>query len=167
MDKDKYVVDELTGCWNFKGSKTAKGYGKMRVNYKYWLAHRYSLSLHLGRDIEKGMVVMHKCDNPSCVNPEHLTEGTQRDNQLDCIRKGRGGNRGANHHSKVAVRLTSAQKIDKRREELRAKVIGAINRGWSNRAISERYSVRVQWINRLRKNCVPSLNSSNFIDVAT
>lgn len=156
MDSSKYEVDETTGCWNFKGSKTEKGYGKMRVNYKYWLAHRYSLSLHLGREIADGMVVMHKCDNPSCVNPSHLIEGTQRDNQLDCLSKGRGGNRGANHHKSKAERLTSADRINKRREELRAKVSRAISRGWSNDAISSRFGVVDRWINDLRNNCVPS-----------
>jgi hypothetical protein len=156
VDSSKYDIDEVTGCWNFKGSKTAKGYGKMRVNYKYWLAHRYSLTLYLGRPINSGMVVMHICDNPSCVNPLHLSEGTQRDNQLDCIGKGRGGNRGAGYHSGI-TKLSSSERIERNRRELRAKVINAISRGWSNSAISRRFTVTDTWINGLRADCVPSL----------
>ncbi|CBV65248.1 predicted endonuclease [Salmonella phage Vi06] len=89
IDREKYVIDKETGCWNFKGCKTYTGYGRIRVNGVHWMAHRYSLSCHLGRPIADGMVVMHICDNPSCVNPEHLKEGTQKENMADCKAKGR------------------------------------------------------------------------------
>lgn len=146
MDSSKYVVDESTGCWNFLGCKDAGGYGRIRVNYKHWQAHRYSLSLVLGRDIKRGMVVMHKCDNPACVNPEHLLEATQRDNMLDCIQKGRGGARGSGKYSPTrGNRDPAAERIQK--------VMRAYRRGMTAQTIAAQFGWRPAWIRKvIREN---------------
>ena len=52
-------------------------------------AHRYALERKLGRELEPGEVARHTCDNPICVNPDHLLPGTQRDNVDDMMRRGR------------------------------------------------------------------------------
>jgi hypothetical protein len=68
-------------------------YGKMRTGgRKYIKVHRVSYQLHHG-EIPEQMVVMHSCDNPMCINPSHLSVGTQRENVIDMYQKGRGSNR--------------------------------------------------------------------------
>lgn len=92
---EKYKVDESTGCWVWNACKDTKGYGLFQMgqrptgSYKASAAHRVSWQIHKG-EIPKGMNVLHKCDNPPCVNPDHLFLGTQQDNTNDMIKKGRG-----------------------------------------------------------------------------
>lgn len=77
------------GCWHYIGNRAPFGYGLIWVHNKLTTTHRYSWRLHFG-EIPAGMQVLHKCDEPSCVNPAHLFLGTQRDNMHDMIAKGRG-----------------------------------------------------------------------------
>ena len=83
-----YLVDAETGCWNWQNFVTPGRYGTITVNGKAMRAHRYSWS-RLNGDIPQGMVICHKCDNPSCVNPDHLFIGTRQDNEKDKVSKGR------------------------------------------------------------------------------
>lgn len=83
-----------TGCWLWGASlKEGKcgGYGQLKVNGKEVTAHRVSYMIHKG-PIPKGLYVLHTCDVRSCVNPDHLFLGTQKDNIHDMMKKGR-----ANH----------------------------------------------------------------------
>lgn len=75
-------------CWDWSGSKLPHGYGYFYCGPKRYYAHRIAWELRNG-PIPKGMVVCHKCDNPSCSRPDHLFLGTQKDNIHDAIRKGR------------------------------------------------------------------------------
>lgn len=76
------------------------GYGTKWHDSKKWLAHRLTL-LQLHVPIA-GLVVMHRCDNPPCVNPDHLTVGTHADNVADCLLKGRWPRGETHHHSKLS-----------------------------------------------------------------
>lgn len=81
-------VDKSGDCWEWVGYLNEKGYGKFRLNNKLQRAHRISYALKYGA-IPEGMLVCHRCDNPKCVNPEHLFIGTTTDNARDSISKGR------------------------------------------------------------------------------
>lgn len=79
-------------CWEWTGSKSEFGYGQTRqiinANGRTTLAHRVSWELKHG-PIPNDQWVLHKCDNPPCVNPDHLFIGSQKDNMQDCKSKGR------------------------------------------------------------------------------
>lgn len=84
---------ELGPCWLWRGAKgTAAGYGRFRLGRAsegMTQAHRWSLQEYLGRDLGPGLWALHHCDNPACVNPAHLYEGTVLDNERDKDARGR------------------------------------------------------------------------------
>lgn len=81
-------IDRTSSCWNWLGWKTKKGYGELRFEGRTVRAHRLSYELKKG-DIPDGLFVLHRCDNPSCVRPDHLFLGTLAENCRDRHRKGR------------------------------------------------------------------------------
>lgn len=88
--EQKVYPEPNTGCWLWGGAYNYKGYGKVgQVGHnKFNLAHRYSYFIYNG-EFDLKLKVLHKCDNPSCVNPDHLFLGTQHDNIKDMYQKGR------------------------------------------------------------------------------
>lgn len=75
-------------CWEWVGAKDTGGYGLLHRNNKTMKAHRVSYEVYKGR-IPKGLVVRHSCDNPACINPDHLDIGTVADNVRDRELRGR------------------------------------------------------------------------------
>jgi hypothetical protein len=88
----KYKINETTDCWEWQYATNNLGYGFFRNNDKMRLAHRVSYEINNG-PIPSGMCVCHLCDNPVCVNPDHLWLGTVKENMHDMIKKGRANKR--------------------------------------------------------------------------
>lgn len=87
---EKWTKDDLSACHIWTGARLPKGYGfiKLPKQRKQIYAHRLSYLIHKG-EIPKRIKVLHSCDNPPCVNPDHLFLGTAKINQQDMKSKGR------------------------------------------------------------------------------
>ncbi len=87
---EKYITDPVTDCWIWTAGKNNAGYGQFwpdaRCSPMY--AHRFAWVLHFGPIPDK-LNILHNCDNPSCVNPNHLTMGTQVENMRHMVDTGR------------------------------------------------------------------------------
>lgn len=90
-----------TPCWLWTGYNDRKGYGIAKLHRKPFLSHRIAFVLSNGVFSEQKANCLHKCDNPSCNNPQHLFAGSIQDNASDMIAKGRKKpNRGEDHWSR-------------------------------------------------------------------
>ena len=85
----KVIVNETTDCWEWQGAKNNIGYGMIRDEQKMRTTHRVSYEEHHNVKIPTGLCVCHTCDNPLCVNPDHLWLGTMKQNMDDMVAKGR------------------------------------------------------------------------------
>lgn len=85
-DRFMKFVEKTESCWIWKGCKDVRGYGRISIHNKPWLAHRVSYILY--KDFPE-MELLHSCDNPSCVNPEHLSQDTHQKNMRDAQDRGR------------------------------------------------------------------------------
>lgn len=93
----KVAIAGENDCWPWLGRRTDRGYGEYHLSGERWRSHRFALA---DTGIELGeKIVLHKCDNPPCCNPKHLTVGTYADNNADMRAKGRAkASRGEAHH---------------------------------------------------------------------
>jgi hypothetical protein len=98
-------VKKTDGCWEYTGGKSPKGYGWVYVGMRkgkmhYMRANRLSW-IYCHGEIPEGMLVCHKCDNPSCVRPDHLFLGTHKDNYADSQQKQRHSHGARNGNTKL------------------------------------------------------------------
>lgn len=135
-------VRKTKNCWVWTGSLNDHGYGQLSHGSKGHpplKAHRVSWELHNG-PIDAGLHVLHRCDNPACVCPDHLFLGYARDNALDRMAKGRGRGgsmKGERHpHAKLTEQQVNAIRCDRRPQKVIAAIyavssttIGDIRRG--------------------------------------
>ena len=132
------LIDPDTGCWNWTSGKDAGGYGGLTVNRKSWKAHRYSWFLVNG-PIPKGMCICHHCDNPSCINPQHLWIGTNEENIQDRNIKGRQAKGHKNRNARLnefqirEIRLQQGKKINKELAKQYNISVSTINDIWAKR----------------------------------
>lgn len=137
------VKKDSSGCWLWQAGKKGGGYGVFWLYGALRGAHRAALSLYKAEPIDVPLDAMHSCDNPACVNPEHLSYGTRTQNMRDASRKGR----------TVRVGDWSGVRNPKAKlsREMRAEVERLIVQGIPKRLIAEKFgvsSVRIQQIAR-------------------
>jgi hypothetical protein len=132
-------------CWEWQAS-TNRGYGQLSRGHGKapYRAHRLSWQLHFGK-IPKGMCVLHRCDNPLCVNPNHLFLGTQADNMHDKVQKGRIGSTGLPGEANPMSLLTWDQVKEIRQRFLEDPTLSA-------RGLSRDYPVCASQIARILRN---------------
>lgn len=136
-------------CWEWRGSRGVSGYGCVELPETRRLvgAHRASWILHFG-SIPDGLFVLHRCDNPPCVNPHHLFLGTHEDNMADASVKGRIVASRARGERSGNARLTDAQVAEIRRRHLSG-VHPARRTGNSTTELAREYGVTRQYIGQL------------------
>ena len=139
-------VHKSDGCWLWTACVNNMGYGEFRISkgsqgLEY--AHRFSWTLHNG-PIPDGMKVLHKCDTPRCVRPDHLFLGSQKDNIHDCIGKGRNpvltvGHLGSKGEKHGMSKLTQEQIID-----IRQRYVGGVNQfnPSNRRKLAEEFGIK-------------------------
>ncbi|HCU0295103.1 TPA: HNH endonuclease [Citrobacter sedlakii] len=90
-------------CLEWTGSRTTSGYGKIIVKGESILAHRFAYCVANGLTLKEidGLVIRHRCDNPSCINPTHLETGTPMDNVMDRVARGRSASGECNGKAKL------------------------------------------------------------------
>lgn len=93
------------GCWLWGGSVSGHGYGVLSIKSNKQFVHRISFFIHNGFLPKKDMMVCHRCHNKLCVNPDHLYEGTNKQNQLDRSIK--------EQLETISVKNTTQKKLDK------------------------------------------------------
>ena len=128
-------------CWVWQAGRDKNGYGRFNYFGDNMPAHRVSYILHKG-EITFGMLVCHTCDNPSCVNPNHLFLGTHHDNVIDMFAKGR--------QSQRDLIRGSAKGTNKLVEDDIYRIRELIEEGYSNQQIADMFNVARATISHVR-----------------
>jgi len=150
-------LDLISGCWNWTGTKT-NNYGYMRVRGVSKRSHRVSYEDFVG-SIPDGMLVCHKCDNPSCCNPDHLFLETQDENMAD---------RGRKRRQAIGSSIGSTNLTEKDVADIWMMLVS----GMSNRSISKVSMASESVVSKIKRrrywthvtDSLPSLSSSKIRD---
>lgn len=133
-----------SGCWEWQGYRNAQGYGCYYPTGKKFLSHRHAYALTHG-PVPHGLLVLHKCDNPPCCNPDHLFLGTHADNSADMCAKGR--------HRTTPLRGTSHPEAKFTADEIRS-IRNRVAAGESRTTLARELGVSISTISliTLRKH---------------
>ncbi len=127
-------------CWNWTGYCTKGGYGQFNTNGKMITAHRFSWILHNSKISKNEQCVLHHCDNPKCVNPNHLWIGTQIENILDMKKKNRQAKLKGEDNGNAKLTLDQVKQI----RELKGKLL--------LKEIAQLFNVKVSAISKIHLN---------------
>lgn len=148
VNKDGPVHLRLgTRCWLWTGATSPRGYGKIRYQNRHLRTHR--LSYELVHGMPTG-VVMHKCDVPGCVNPEHLEIGTYAKNNRDRMLRGRSST-GEKHGA--ILRPVMRRGVDNPQSKLTETQVQELRKlrksGWLLRELSQRYQISESTVSKI------------------
>jgi hypothetical protein len=125
-------VTKTDSCWLWTGALQNKGYGSVRrETYGACLAHR-AVYIHSGFELKPEDCLLHTCDRPACVNPEHMFVGTKKDNTQDMIKKGR-----------WKGKPSLPGRIDK------DEVLILLQQGYSKREVAKKVGTVASWVSRI------------------
>lgn len=128
-------------CWEWAGHRTGRGYGRIGVSGRLMYSHRLAYEAWVG-PIPDGMHVLHRCDNPPCINPAHLFLGTDAENVRDRDGKGRTA-RGAATRTNTVINIDIARTM---REEAATMTVGAIaEKHGVKRELARRAILNITW----------------------
>ena len=111
-DAERFMkkVDRSGDCWLWTAVRNSDGYGNFKLNGTMIKAHRVAYTLFLG-PIPNGLHVLHRCDVPGCVNPNHLFLGTHMENMIDREAKGRGHDKRGEANGRAKLTLQEVWQI--------------------------------------------------------
>ena len=136
----RYVRKTPT-CWKWIGDRnTRNGYGRFHIHLTYRRAHRVSYELAYGK-IPPGKLVLHKCNVPACVRPDHLYAGTISDNSIDCVKAG------SNNNMKLTPAIVHRIRAEYRPGRSGASTPGAVG----IRTLAKRYGLAEATVARILK----------------
>lgn len=135
-------INDVTGCWEWRKHRNNHGYGKLTINGRGCYAHRLAYQLVKG-DLPQGMEVMHSCDNPACINPEHLSAGTHSQNMKDCTYRGRA------KMPAVSVRGERNGAAKLREVDIRS-IRRLLDKGCTQREIADRFGISQSQVSHIK-----------------
>jgi len=135
------LLPDENGCMKYIGGKGHYGYGIFYDRSGQKRAHRFSYERHVG-EIPKGLEVMHLCDNPSCVAPDHLRLGTHKENMNDCKRKKR--------NYLIPARYGEENNLSKLKAKDVIEIRKQLDMGYSIKNIANRFGVTTQNIRYIK-----------------
>lgn len=141
-DKERFLLNSVqqpNGCWVWSGTCQRDGYGSLSINSKPVRAHIFSYKTFVG-EVTKDLCVLHTCDNPLCVNPDHLWLGTRAENNADRAAKKRSADSKGEKHNQA--KLTADQVAAIRKDSRQQKTI------------AQQYGVSQSCISRIKSNNV-------------
>lgn len=131
-----WIPEPNTGCWLWLGGTTKRGYGTF-WDHRTKKAHRFAYERHVGK-VPRGRFLLHGCDTPSCVNPDHLTPGTHRQNMKDMRRKGRAHRACGDRHPQAKLDRDAIHEI----RQLRGCV--------SRESLAERFQISPSYVSAIQ-----------------